>query len=666
MASHHSHTHNHCACSSAKTSVHDSHSHDHTHEHDHGHGHSHGGHVSLGKRMIPMIISFVMLLAGLAAEHLVEAAFFKGTLRLIWYIAAYLPVAFPVIRESLESIRQKDFFNEFSLMAIATLGAFYIGEYPEAVAVMLFYSVGEMFQDLAVERAAGNIRALLDIRPDRATVIRDGDFVEVPPVEVSVGEVIMLKVGERVPLDGTMLSSYGSFDTSALTGESRPRKIEQGETVLSGMVNTDCVVELRVEREYENSAFSRILDMVRNATQRKSKTELLIRRFARIYTPVVFLLAVLIAFVPMFFVAGYEFNTWFYRALIFLVISCPCALVISVPLGYFGGIGAASRAGILFKGANYIDALTKVNTVVMDKTGTVTKGVFRVQKVVSDLIGETELVGIAASLEGQSNHPVARAVVAYAKSTGIAIYRVTDVKEISGYGMSGTVDGHETLAGNVKLMIREGIPVPDALSEIAETIVVVAVNKRYCGYIIIADEVKDEASRAIAMMRKNGVREVQILSGDRAGIVDDVAKTIGVDRAYGELLPEDKVKRIEDLKTDPTRVVAFVGDGINDAPSLALSDVGIVMGALGSDAAIEVADVVIQTDDLTKIPAAMRISRATHRIVIQNIVFALSVKLLVLVLGTVGIASMWSAVFADVGVALLAVVNSIRILKMKF
>ncbi|MDR1918819.1 MAG: cadmium-translocating P-type ATPase [Tannerellaceae bacterium] len=616
------------------------------------------------KVYFPAGISFLLLVAGIAWERLASGSFFSSYVRLFWYVAAYIPVGLPVMKEAWGTIREKDFFNEYTLMLIATAGAFLIGEYPEGVAVMLFYSIGELFQESAVNKAKSNIKALLDIRPDTATVWREGAYKEVRPEGVSPGETLLVKAGGKVPLDGLLLSGSGSFNTSALTGESRPRTIRAGESVLAGMLSIDKAVEIRAEKAYADSSLARILNMVQEASSRKAKTELLIRKFAKVYTPVVFLLALLIASLPYFVVTDYVFEDWLYRALIFLVISCPCALVISVPLGYFGGIGAASRRGILFKGANFLDLMTSVNTVVMDKTGTLTKGVFRVQEVVAPGYERQAFLNLTAALERYSAHPVAKAIVAASSETESAA--VGQVEELAGLGVKGQGEAGEIMAGNRKLMHQYGISYDESIDALTETVVIVAIDRRYAGYISIADELKEDAAAAIDEMHALGIRQTVMLSGDRAGITAQLAQSIGIDAAYGDLLPEGKVKHLEALKADPSKVIAFVGDGINDAPVLALSDVGIAMGGMGSDAAIEIADVVIQTDQPTKIATAIRIAKATKRIVMQNIVLAIGIKLIVMLLGAFGLATMWEAVFADVGVALLAILNAVRILGMKF
>ncbi|GGF42419.1 heavy metal translocating P-type ATPase [Echinicola vietnamensis] len=579
---------------------------------------------------------------------------------------AYLPVGWPVLVKGWKSILKGDVFTEFFLVGIATLGAFAIGEYPEGVAVMLFYAIGELFQDAAVNRAKRNIKALLDIRPDSVSVQRNGQMVIVHPEEVQTGETIQVKPGEKVPLDGEMLREKSSFNTSALTGESKPATYNKGENVLAGMVNLDRLIELKVTRRFNESSLARILELVQNATARKSKTEQFIRKFARVYTPIVTFLAVGLTFLPYFFIENYVFEDWLYRVLIFLVISCPCALVISIPLGYFGGIGAASRKGILFKGSNFLDLMTRVNTVVMDKTGTLTRGVFEVQKAVTMDGITTDWLSLAAAMESKSTHPIAKAVTEYTKKQGGKISEPEQQEEIAGHGLKGKVNSKHLLIGNQKLMDKEGIVTcADAAREV-NTVIHVAVDQKYAGYLVIADELKADAAQAINALHKSGVRELIMLSGDKDAVTQQVAKSLGIDKAFGDLLPEQKVEKVEELKKDTSRVIAFVGDGINDAPVLALADVGMAMGGLGSDAAIETADVVIQTDQPSKIATAIQIGKQTKRIVWQNISLAFGVKVIVLALGAGGLATMWEAVFADVGVAFLAILNAIRIQKMKF
>ncbi|WP_282068635.1 heavy metal translocating P-type ATPase [Olleya namhaensis] len=635
------------------------------HSHDDGHNHSSPESVSKFKTYVPAIFSFVMLLIGIAVDYFDALPFFKGWVRIVWYTVAYIPVGFPVIKEGWNSIKNGDFFTEFFLMSIATLGAFAIGEYPEGVAVMLFYAVGELFQQAAVNRAKGNIKALLDVRPNEALVFRNGDFISVNPETVEIGEKIQVRVGEKVPLDGLLLSEKGSFNTAALTGESKPDTVQKGASVFAGSINLDGVIEVEATKEFKDSSIARILDMVQNATARKSKTELFIRKFARVYTPIVVFLAIGLTLLPYFFVDDYVFRDWLYRALIFLVISCPCALVISIPLGYFGGLGAASRNGILFKGASFLDAMTQVNTVVMDKTGTVTKGVFKIKEVISDsAFAKADFMKYLMAMEEKSTHPIAKAIMEY-KAEG-ADYDATEVTEIAGKGLKGTVNGKTVLVGNKALMTSNAIDVPSETDSIVQSIVMVGIDGKFAGYVTIADELKEDAHQAIKEIRASGIIKIIMLSGDKDSITQQVAKELGIDWAKGGLLPEDKLNEVEKLKAQPGTKVAFIGDGINDAPVLAASDVGIAMGGLGSDVAIETADVIIQNDQPSKIARAIKIGRSTRSIVWQNIVLAFGVKIIVLILGAGGLATMWEAVFADVGVALLAILNAVRLQKMKW
>jgi Cd2+/Zn2+-exporting ATPase len=619
----------------------------------------------LAKIWVPSLVSFLLLAFSLLADHVLKPGWFTGWVRIGWYALAYLPVGFPVVIKGVKLAVKGDLFTEFFLMGLATLGAFYIGNYPEGVAVMLFYTVGELFQHAAVDRAKRNIKALLDVRPDVAHVFREGSYQRVDPESVAIGEIIQIRAGERVPLDGVLLDERTSFNTAALTGESKPLSLKKGEAVLAGMISEGRVISLRVSKLFNDSALARIFTLVQEATSRKAPAELFIRKFARVYTPIVVFLAIGIIVFPYFIDSDYTFAKWLYRALIFLVISCPCALVISIPLGYFGGIGAGSRNGILFKGSNYLDLMTRVNTVVLDKTGTLTRGVFTVQKVVvAPGQDEKQFIQLVAALESKSTHPIANAIAAYA---GKFSEEAQHVQEVPGHGLKGTVKGFEILAGNGRLLKKFSIPYDRVVDSIADTTVVVAINNTYAGYIVIADEIKEDAAQAIAGMRVENITQLVLLSGDRSSITQNIAKTLGIDAAFGDLLPEDKLKKVEAIKqNDKTRVVAFVGDGINDAPVLAVSDVGIAMGGLGSDAAIETADVVIQTDQPSKIVTAIRIGKATNRIVWQNIGLAFGVKAIVLVLGAGGLATMWEAVFADVGVALLAILNAVRIQRMKF
>ncbi|MCA6440188.1 MAG: cadmium-translocating P-type ATPase [Chitinophagaceae bacterium] len=576
-------------------------------------------------------------------------------------LVAYLLAGRKVLDLAFRKSKRGDIFNEFVLMSVATIGAFVIGEYEEGVAVMVFYQIGEWFQDAAVNNAKRSIKALLDVRPDEVTVIRNGAPLVANPSVIELDETIQVKPGEKVALDGELISENASFNTAALTGESKPDTKYKGETILAGMINLNTVAEIKVKALFKDSKLSKILEMVQDATARKSQTQLFISRFAKIYTPIVFFLAVAVCFVPYFFVEDYNFQTWFYRALVFLVISCPCALVVSIPLGYFGGIGLASRNGILFKGGNFLDVMTKVNAIVMDKTGTLTKGVFKVQQIVPANIDEKELVTLAAALETNSTHPIAKAITEYA-ADAINGIKAEAVEEISGHGLKGKVDGKELLAGNAKLLKKYNVSYPQEIESIVDSIVVVAINNQYTGYITIADEIKEDAVQAVKDMHSLNIKTV-MLSGDKQSVVNEVAKKIGIDEAYGDLLPEGKVEKVQKLK-DEGRHIAFVGDGVNDAPVVALADAGIAMGGLGSDATIETADVVIQNDQPHKIVSAIKIGKITRSIVWQNIIMAMTVKVFVLILGAGGVATLWEAVIADVGVALLAILNAVRIQRM--
>ncbi|APU11622.1 cadmium/zinc/cobalt-transporting ATPase [Cellulophaga lytica] len=632
------------------------------HSHDDGHDHDHGNSSSF-RTYVPAIISFTMLIIGIGLDYF-DVSFFKNWTRIVWYSIAYLPVGFPVVKEGWNSIKKGDVFTEFFLMSIATIGAFIIGEYPEGVAVMLFYAVGELFQNAAVNRAKGNIKALLDVRPNEALVYRNNNYVSVSPETVEIGEKVQVRVGEKIPLDGILLSDKGSFNTAALTGESKPNTIVKDEKVFAGSINLDGVIEIETTKEFKNSSIARILDMVQNATARKSKTELFIRQFARIYTPIVVLLAIGVTFLPYFFVDDYVFRDWLYRALIFLVISCPCALVISIPLGYFGGLGAASKNGILFKGASFLDAMTKINTLVMDKTGTVTKGVFKIKEIKAIGWEETEFMKYLMAMEEQSTHPISKAILEY-KADG-ADFEATEVSEIAGKGLKGIVNDKTVLVGNKALMTSNNIDIPSETESIVESIVLVAIDGKFAGYVVIADELKDDAKDTIINLQKIGIKNIMMLSGDKDSITQKVASELNIEKAKGGLLPEDKLNEVELLKKNLENKIAFIGDGINDAPVLAASDVGIAMGGLGSDVAIETADVIIQTDQPSKVVRAIKISRSTRKIVWQNIILAFGVKVIVLILGAGGLATMWEAVFADVGVALLAILNAVRLQKMNW
>lgn len=621
--------------------------------------------VSINKAYIIPIISLFFLLLGIGFDYF-DVPFFKAPVPLIWFGFIYIIIGGPIILKAAKLIVKGAIYNEFVLMSVATLGAFLIGSYEEGVAVMLFYVVGELFQEAAVNKAKRSIEALLKVQVEEVSVLENGNATVKHPREVEVGQIIQTKPGEKIALDGELISNDAILNTAALTGESTPNTIIKGEKVLAGMVNLNKVIEIKVTSKFEDTKLSKILKLVQEAVGRKAKTQLLISRLAKIYTPIVFWLAIALIIVPYFFLGdAYVFQMWFQRALIFLVISCPCALVISIPLGYFGGIGAASHNGILFKGSNFLDLMTKVDTVVMDKTGTLTKGVFEVQEIVALNFDKELLVELTAVLEANSTHPIAEAIVKYAeiKKTN---FKSTNVEEISGYGMKGNIDDYEVLAGNTKLLEKFNIPYDLQLNSNTETIVVIAINKIFAGYITIADTLKDDAKKAIiALHNIKNIKEVVMLSGDKQAVVDKIAKQLGIDKAIGELLPEDKIIEVEKLKA-AGRTIAFVGDGINDAPVITIADVGLAMGGLGSDAAIETADVVIQTDQPSKIAVAIKIGNATNKIIWQNITLALGVKILVLILGALGMATLWEAVIADVGVALLAILNAVRIQRMKW
>ena len=630
-------------------------------------GHDHAGHHHGPAGASPYLrpaLSLALLLAGLALDY-AHAGFFTGLVRPLWYGLAFILVGWGVVKAAVLSIPSGNVFNEFLLMSIATLGAFAIGEYPEGVAVMLFYTVGELFQDAAVNRAKRSIKALLEIQATEVTVVREGQPVVTDPRAVRVGEVLEVRPGEKVALDGTLNAQAASFNTAALTGESAPQTKQPGEVVLAGMINLERLVQLTVTAAFADTKLAQILAMVQTAVGRKAKTQQFITRFARVYTPIVVGLAALLVAVPYFVVSDYVLRDWLYRALVFLVISCPCALVISIPLGYFGGIGAASRAGILFKGATFLDVLREVDMVVLDKTGTLTQGVFAVQQVrPAPGTYAPQLLRLLGALETKSTHPIAQAVVAHvgAAATGVP---VEGVEEIPGHGLRGTVAGHAVLAGNARLLRKFSISYPPAVDQVADSLVVVAVDGRYAGYLTVADAPKPDAAQAVRELRAAGITRLVMLSGDQDRIVQRVARELGISEAHGDLLPEDKARFVQQF-LDEGHKLAFVGDGVNDAPVVALASVGIAMGGLGSDATIETADVVIQTDHPSKIATARRIARATHRIVWQNIWLAFAVKVVVLALGAGGLATMWEAVFADVGVALLAILNAVRIQRMDF
>ncbi|MGJ1385180.1 heavy metal translocating P-type ATPase [Sphingobacterium spiritivorum] len=631
-------------------------------EHHHDHNHTEIKEKPWWIEQKNLLIALIILLTLLLLEYAFRIII-ASYLKLIFSAVAYFLAGWPVIDLAVRKASRGDFFNEFVLMTIATIGAFLIGEYEEGVAVMVFYQIGEWFQDSAVDKAKRNIKALLDVRPEEVTVIRDGKELAVHPNQVAIDEIIRIKAGEKVALDGILSSDSASFNTAALTGESKPDTKYKNEEVLAGMINLEKVSLVQVRVAFKDSKLSRILEMVQDATARKSQTQLFISKFSKVYVPIVFGFAVAVCLLPAFFLDEYIFREWFYRSLVFLAISCPCALVVSIPLGYFGGIGLASRNGILFKGGNFLDAITTVDSIVMDKTGTLTKGVFEVREVKSAQgITPSELLRYAKAIESQSTHPIAKAVMRHDHNEE-PVQPAEQVEEIAGHGLKGIVNGREVLAGNAKLLEKFGISYPAEIKSIVDSIVILAINQQYAGYITVADQIKDDAAEVIRKMKDSGLHTV-MLSGDKSSVVNDVAQKLGIDEAYGNLLPEDKVKHVQAL-LDQNRKVAFAGDGVNDAPVVALATVGIAMGGLGADATVETADVVIQNDEPRKILAAIRIGKLTRNIVWQNIILALSVKIIVLILGAGGVATLWEAVIADVGVALAAILNAVRVQRMK-
>lgn len=585
-------------------------------------------------------------------------------LQIALFIISYIIVGGDVVKRAVKNIFKGQVFDENFLMSIATIGAFFIGEYPEGVAVMLFYQVGELFQSYAVGKSRKSIASLMDIRPDYANVKKGDELVKVDPDEVQIGDIIVIKAGEKIPLDGKVIEGSSMIDTSALTGESVPREVEVGSDILSGCININGVITAEVTKEFEESTVSKILDLVENASSKKSNSEQFITKFARYYTPVVVIIAVFLAIIPPLVIDGATFSDWIYRALAFLVVSCPCALVISIPLSFFGGIGGASKKGVLVKGSNYLEALAETEIVVFDKTGTLTKGVFNVQEIHPEGVSKEELLELTAHAESYSNHPISLSLKrAYSKE--IDNGRISDVEEISGHGVIATVDGKKVMAGNIKLM--KMMDIPYFKGELIGTIVHVAVNNKYIGYIVIADEVKEDSAQAIKELKAANIKQTVMLTGDNKSIGSKVAKELGLDKVYAELLPADKVEKLEELFSQKSKKgkLAFVGDGINDAPVLARADIGIAMGGLGSDAAIEAADVVIMTDEPSKIATTMKISKKTLKIAHQNIVFAIGIKIIVLILSAFGITTMWAAIFADVGVTIIAVLNAFRALNVK-
>ena len=610
------------------------------------------------KKLIKIIIAFILFLVSMIFN------FNNEWINNILFIISYLIVGFEIIKKALRNIIKGKVFDENFLMTIATIGAFGIGEYPEAVAVMLFYQVGELFQSYAVDKSRKSISSLMDIRPDFANVEKEGKIEKVDPDDVEVGDIIVVKPGEKVPLDGYVIEGKSSLDTKALTGESLPRSVTEGEEILSGCINLNGVLRVETTKEYGQSTVSKILDLVENASSKKSKSENFITKFARYYTPIVVIIALFLAIVPPLLIDGATFSDWIYRALSFLVVSCPCALVISIPLSFFGGIGGASKMGILIKGSNYLEAISKAEIVVFDKTGTLTQGNFEVQKIVAINISQEELLKTVAYAENYSNHPISLSVK-NAYSRKINETDIQSTQELSGMGIVARIWDKDIIVGNEKLMKEEEIEF--SKTDDVGTVLYVAIDNKYVGYILIADKIKDDAKIAIESLKKNNVKKTVMLTGDKKSVGEDVAQKLGIDKVYTELLPDGKVKKVEKLlkeKSENGKLV-FVGDGINDAPVLALADIGIAMGGLGSDAAIEAADVVIMTDEPSKIVNTIKLSKKTMKIVKENIVFAIFVKVLILILSALGLSTMWEAVFADVGVSVIAIINALRVLRVK-
>jgi Zn2+/Cd2+-exporting ATPase len=638
---------------------HDNHNHNHQHDHDHSHS---DGEFNLKQELIPLILVTILFIFGLAFEEKLHATPFSIAEYLV-YIPAYLLSGWSVLTGAGKNILRGRFFDEFFLMTIATIGAIAIHKLPEAVAVMLFFKIGELFQEYAVGRSRTSIKSLLEIRPDYANLKVDNSLQKVSPESVKINDLIVVKPGEKIPLDGEIIEGYSQIDTSALTGESVPKTVRERETVLAGMLNQTGVITIKVTKLFGESSIARILELVENASARKAPTQKFITKFASYYTPLVVFASLALAIIPPLIIPGATRVEWVYRALILLVISCPCGLVISIPLGYFGGVGGAAKRGILVKGAAYLDTLTQVKTVVFDKTGTLTKGVFKVSDVVTkNGFTSSELMSVAVQVESQSNHPVAKSIIqAYGQNVDMS--SVKDYQEIAGHGIRALVKDRTVIAGNDKLLHRENIS--HDTCNVEGTVVHLAVDNHYVGYIAIADEIKNDAASAISSLKKLGVEKTVMLTGDNKIVAANVARQLGLDNYMAELLPEDKVEAIEKIiaQSGKDNKVAFVGDGINDAPVIARADVGIAMGGLGSDAAIETADVVIMNDSPSKIAEAIQVARKTHSIVWQNIIFALLVKSLFIILGAIGLATMWEAVFADVGVALAAIFNATRVLK---
>lgn len=609
------------------------------------------------KKLIRIIISFILLILAfiLKLDNVIINDFL--------FITSYIIIGYDIILKALRNITRGKVFDENFLMTIATIGAFFIGEFPEAVAVMLFYQVGELFQSYAVDKSRKSVASLMDIRPDYANVYRNEEIEKINPNDVNIGEIILIKPGEKIPLDGIVVEGNSLLNTLALTGESMPKSVTEGDEVLSGCINNEGILKVKVTKKFGESTVSKILDLVENASSRKSKSENFISKFAKYYTPIVVIIAILLAFIPPL-ILDTNFKTWIYRALSFLVVSCPCALVISIPLSFFGGIGASSKIGVLVKGSNYLEALANTEIVVCDKTGTLTEGIFKVQNVNAIDYSKEDLLKYTSYAENYSNHPIALSIKeAYGKDINEKL--VTKTKELKGKGVIAKVESKEVIVGNEKLMEEYNIDYKK--SNDIGTVIYIAIDKKYAGSIIISDKIKDDAYKAVKEFRRNNVKKIVMLTGDREEISKKVSKELKLDNYYAELLPQDKVKKVESLMQEKSinGKLVFIGDGINDAPVLALSDIGVAMGGLGSDAAIEAADIVIMTDEPSKLANAIKISKKTMQIVKENIVFAITVKILVLLLSAIGIATMWAAVFADVGVSVIAIINALRILRVK-
>ncbi|MBD2728042.1 cadmium-translocating P-type ATPase [Nostoc sp. FACHB-892] len=653
-------------CCNCEHEHHENHNHVHNHNHEenhnHDHNHDHDGEFNLKNEVLPLVVILSLYVPGVIFEDQLHNTFYSIGEYLL-FIPAYLLSGWSVLHTAGRNILRGKIFDETFLMTVATLGAIAIHKLPEAVGVMLFYKIGELFQDIAVSRSRNSIKALLEVRPDYANIQTEGELKKVPPDTVNIGDIIVVKPGEKIPLDGEIIDGNSQVDTSALTGESVPRTVRLGETVLAGMINKMGVISIRVTKLFDDSSIAKILDLVQNAKSKKAETEKFITKFARYYTPIVVFISLAVAILPPLFISGATSSEWVYRALILLVISCPCGLVISIPLGYFGGVGGAARRGILVKGSTFLDTLNAVNTVVFDKTGTLTHGVFKVAKIVaSNGYVEYELLELAAKVESHSNHPIAQSI---RKAYGGKIddFEVRDYEEIAGYGIKAKLENRVVIAGSDRLLRKENIAHDNC--QLEGTVIHLAVDNIYAGYIVIADELKEDARQAIHALKRMGVERTVMLTGDNQAIASQIAQQLGIDTYEAELLPEEKVNAIEKLLNTVGKhnKVAFVGDGINDAPVIARADVGIAMGGLGSDAAIETADIVIMTDAPSKVAEAIQIARQTRQIVWQNIGFALAIKGVFIGLGILGIATMWEAVFADVGVALLAIFNATRVMK---